>query len=266
MQHPLWREDGSVVYSCCWSSPSQVRIPPDTWPYFTVSGSRRPQLEGPGPHIYLPQEEGGSVVPPGTGFPFRRLLRLAGLMNLIWTPRQSHIATDGQSVSKSWCRAPSGAHDQIFITVWLLRSSFLRGALSNERTGLSFVYAALPAQTFSSPSPLVLATIFYCLRFETFLFVASYDSQDHGGGIRSRLHTGVRPTLIWTQVKVTLRLTVSRSVSLGVEPHLGLMTRYLLLFDSYGLVLCGAPFLSRGRFCHLYMLLILVSASSRPFG
>jgi hypothetical protein len=27
---------------------------------------------------------------------------------------QSHIATDGQSVSKSWYRAPSGAHDQIF--------------------------------------------------------------------------------------------------------------------------------------------------------
>jgi hypothetical protein len=31
-----------------------------------------------------------------------------------------------------------------------------------------------------------------------------------------------------------------RSVSLGVEPLLGLMTRYLLLFDSYGLV-CAAP-------------------------
>jgi hypothetical protein len=30
---------------------------------------------------------------------------------------QSHIATDGQSISKSWCRAPSGAHDQIFITL-----------------------------------------------------------------------------------------------------------------------------------------------------
>jgi hypothetical protein len=26
--------------------------------------------------------------------------------------------------------------------------------------------------------------------FETFLFVASYDSQGHGGGIRPRLHTG----------------------------------------------------------------------------
>jgi hypothetical protein len=37
-----------------------------------------------------------------------------------------------------------------------------------------------------------------------------------------------------------LRLTVSQSASLGVEPHLGLMTKYLLLFDSYGLVFVGA--------------------------
>jgi hypothetical protein len=38
------------------------------------------------------------------------------------------------------------------------------------------------------------------------------------------------------KVKVTLRFTVSQSVSLGVEPHLRIMTRYLLLFDSYALV------------------------------
>jgi hypothetical protein len=36
--------------------------------------------------------------------------------------------------------------------------------------------------------------------------------------------------------KVILRLKVSKSVNLGVDPHLSLMTRYLLLFDSYGLV------------------------------
>jgi hypothetical protein len=47
-----------------------------------------------------------------------------------------------------------------------------------------------PAQSFSGPSPLGLAAIFYCLSFETSLFVASYDSQGHGGGIRPRLHTG----------------------------------------------------------------------------
>jgi hypothetical protein len=40
---------------------------------------RLPQSGGPGPRIYIPQEEDGPVIPPGTRFPFRRLLRLAGL-------------------------------------------------------------------------------------------------------------------------------------------------------------------------------------------
>jgi hypothetical protein len=47
-----------------------------------------------------------------------------------------------------------------------------------------------PAHSFSGPSPVGLATIFYCLRFGTSPFVASYDSQGYGGGIRHRLHTG----------------------------------------------------------------------------
>jgi hypothetical protein len=46
------------------------------------------------------------------------------------------------------------------------------------------------ASAFSGPSPVGLVTIFYCLRFETLLFIASYDTQGYGGGIRSRLHTG----------------------------------------------------------------------------
>jgi hypothetical protein len=49
---------------------------------------------------------------------------------------------------------------------------------------------SLPAHSFSGPSPLGLATIFYCPRFETSLFVAFYGSQGHAGGIRPRLHTG----------------------------------------------------------------------------
>jgi hypothetical protein len=80
------------------------------------------------------------------------------------------------------------------------------------------------------------------------LFVATYDSQGHGGGIRPRLHTGYS-CKVKVKVKVTLRLTVSQSVSLGVEPHLGLMTRYLVMFDSCGLFFCGAPSLTRGRVC-----------------
>jgi hypothetical protein len=41
-----------------------------------------------------------------------------------------------------------------------------------------------PAQSFLGPITVGLATIFYCLRFETLLFVAYY-----GGDIRTRLHT-----------------------------------------------------------------------------
>jgi hypothetical protein len=65
-------------------------------------------------------------------------------------------------------------------------------------------------------------------------------------------------TKVKVKVKVTLRLTVSESVSLGVEPHLGLMTRYLLLFDSFGLVFVGRP-LWREDGWLFYMLLALAS-------
>jgi hypothetical protein len=144
-----------------------------------------------------------------------------------------------QSARPSWNKAP----------IWGLRPDLyycqtdagllMWGALSDERM-VSVVCSCgwpSPAQSFSGPSPVGLVTIFYCLRFETSLFVVSYDSQDHGGGIRNRIHTGAHGF----KVKVTLRLTVSQLVSLGVEPHLGLMTRYLLLIDNYGLIFLGRP-------------------------
>jgi hypothetical protein len=89
MYHPLWREDGSVIYNCCWSSPAQSfsgPSPADSRPQYTVSDSRLPQPGGPLPRIYIPQEQGSPVIPPGTGFPFRRLLRLAGLRCMYSTP------------------------------------------------------------------------------------------------------------------------------------------------------------------------------------
>jgi hypothetical protein len=55
-----------------------------------------------------------------------------------------------------------------------------------------------------------LVTIVYCLRFETCLFVASYDSQGYGGGIRPRLHTGC---LMTVKKKYTYREGVERERS-----------------------------------------------------
>jgi hypothetical protein len=58
------------------------------------------------------------------------------------SPSPSHIATDGLSVSKSWCRAPSRAHDQIFIAPRLLGSCFC-GAPSLTRGWVCLLYMLL---------------------------------------------------------------------------------------------------------------------------
>jgi hypothetical protein len=54
--------------------------------HILLSHLRLPQPGGPGPYIYIRQEEGGPVIPPGIGFhAFSR----------------SHIATDSQSASQA---------------------------------------------------------------------------------------------------------------------------------------------------------------------
>jgi hypothetical protein len=51
-------------------SHSRFRVRRDSWSYSTVSDSRLAHHGGPGSLIYVPQEQGGPVIPPGTGFPF----------------------------------------------------------------------------------------------------------------------------------------------------------------------------------------------------
>jgi hypothetical protein len=70
---PLWREDGSAICSVITQWSESLR----TWNHTLLSRLRLPQPGGPGSRINIPQEQGGPVIPPGTGFPLRRLLRLA---------------------------------------------------------------------------------------------------------------------------------------------------------------------------------------------
>jgi hypothetical protein len=81
---------------------------------------RLPQPRRPGPLIYISQEQGGPVIPPGTGSifvvsygsqgygggiltrPHTRVHKKTDLLQV----KSSYITTDGQPASISWCYAP----------------------------------------------------------------------------------------------------------------------------------------------------------------
>jgi hypothetical protein len=125
--------------------------------------------------------------------------RQAGVSKLDTTPLSLSLMLR-PTVSRPVCldiKHPSGAYDQIFFPFGIRNASdsYVLDSVGRplwREDGSVFCMCRwpLPAQSVSGPSPLGLATVFYCLRFETSLFVASYDSQGHGGGIRPRLHTG----------------------------------------------------------------------------
>jgi hypothetical protein len=67
-------------------------------------------------------------------------------------------------------------------------------SLTRGRVCLLYMLLALASAVFVGSDSFGL-DYFYCLRLETSLFVASYDSQGHGGGSRPRLHTGMEPSV-----------------------------------------------------------------------
>jgi hypothetical protein len=67
-----------------------------------------------------------------------------------------------------------------------------------DRSVFCICYWSSPVQSFFGPRPFILEIIFYCLRFETSLFVVSYDSQGHGGA-----------DLFWPGTSLLLRETLA---------------------------------------------------------
>jgi hypothetical protein len=95
---PLWREDGPVVYNCYWFSPAQSFSGPSparlmAMPYcFTLENP--PTWRARSSYLYRPGTRW--PVPPGTGCPFRRLLRITGLW---W--RYSNPTSSGEALASS---------------------------------------------------------------------------------------------------------------------------------------------------------------------
>jgi hypothetical protein len=77
VERSLARVKGSAVYNCCWSSPAQSFLGPSPAGLVTIFYCLRFETP-PNWRARFPQEQGGPVIPPGTGFSIRFLLRLAG--------------------------------------------------------------------------------------------------------------------------------------------------------------------------------------------
>jgi hypothetical protein len=87
-------------------SHSQVRVPRDSWSYFTVSDSRSLQHVAPGPCIYIPQEQGGLVIFPGTSSIFIASYDSQGYGGVIRT----RLCTEAEAGAgaEAYCRQPAG--------------------------------------------------------------------------------------------------------------------------------------------------------------
>jgi hypothetical protein len=181
----------------------RVRVPWDSRPYFTVSDSRLP-----------------FSLPPTT-----RRATVEVFASGSAAESESYVTTDGQPASVSWNKAPlCGLRPDLYYCL-TVAGLLIWGALSDERTvcRLQFLLALASAVIFWSESHRtsghILLSQIRDFPFRRLVRLAG-----------SRWRYSTPPPHGFSQpldkVKVTLRLTVSQSVSLGVEPHLRPMASY----------------------------------------
>jgi hypothetical protein len=82
-----------------------------THDHILLSHLTLPQPGGPGPCIYIPQEEGGPVIPTGHWVPFLSPLTTSGAMGEVFSPAFTRVR---QSQSQPGVRHPSENRDQFF--------------------------------------------------------------------------------------------------------------------------------------------------------
>jgi hypothetical protein len=122
-----------------------------------------------------------------------------------------------------------------------------------------------PTQSFSGPSPLVLAIIFYCHRFETPLFVASYDSHVHTSESESESYVttdGQSASLSWYKAPIRgLRPDFYCRTDYGIR----LIVTFLIPWGALSDERMGLSFLSAAGPCQRSLSRVLVPWDLRPY-
>jgi hypothetical protein len=252
---PLWRVDESVICSTAtyWLESHRIHN------HILPSHLGLPQPGGPGPRIYIPQEQGSSVIPPGTGFPFCCLLRLAGVW---WSYSNSPVSVillptvSRQSTVSGTHLGPATNFSHSLFDYFLGNLGFVGVGCPLWREVGSVLFSfcrASPAQPFSDLIPTGLVSTVYCLYL--------WDSPNLEGQVlvfippRKRVGQLYPRVLGLTHLRSRSHITteVSRPVRLSVLPLLEQVTRcYIYLSDNYFLYFsCRAPSLTRGRVCKL---------------
>jgi hypothetical protein len=147
----------TIAAGPCQRCHSQVRLRRDSWPYFTVSDSRLSQPGGPGPLIYIPHEQGGAVIPLGTGSlfvasydsqdyggstrPHLHTVELQSPWNFWAQPKtllNCVLGYSGTSCNSS-ARTPYKTQSRVRLRVYLFFTSAGRGTVDAENTASSIV-------------------------------------------------------------------------------------------------------------------------------
>jgi hypothetical protein len=90
-------------------SHSRVRVPRESWPCFIVSDSRLSQPGGSGSRMYIPEEQCGPVIPPGTS-----------TREWLWLRVRVTLRLEVYRPISSWQQAPWCSRQVILFYSWTL--------------------------------------------------------------------------------------------------------------------------------------------------